>query len=86
MILLRGDSVECLARRGKSASRTPVALCVTVFRCFVKRSLGSSSRPKYLILFCIRQTDLKPLIAYSSVVHISMVIGGIMTLSYWGGL
>jgi NADH-ubiquinone oxidoreductase chain 4 len=35
-------------------------------------------------LFCIRQTDLKSLIAYSSVAHISMVIGGIITLSYWG--
>jgi NADH-ubiquinone oxidoreductase chain 4 len=26
-----------------------------------------------------------PLIAYSSVAHISMVIGGVITLSYWGG-
>ncbi len=33
-------------------------------------------------LFCMRQTDLKSLIAYSSVAHISMVIGGIMTMSY----
>lgn len=32
----------------------------------------------------MRQTDLKSLIAYSSVAHISMVIGGIMTISYWG--
>jgi NADH-ubiquinone oxidoreductase chain 4 len=36
-------------------------------------------------LFCIRQTDLRSLIAYSSVAHMSMVIGGIMTMSYWGG-
>jgi NADH-ubiquinone oxidoreductase chain 4 len=35
-------------------------------------------------LFCIRQTDLKSLIAYSSVAHMGMVIGGIMTLRYWG--
>jgi hypothetical protein len=49
MILLRGDSVESLAWRGKSASRTPLALCVTVFRCYVKRSFESSSRPKYLM-------------------------------------
>jgi NADH:ubiquinone oxidoreductase subunit 4 (subunit M) len=35
-------------------------------------------------LFCIRQTDLKSLIAYSSVAHMSMVIGGIITLSYSG--
>jgi NADH-ubiquinone oxidoreductase chain 4 len=36
----------------------------------------------FVSLFCIRQTDLKSLIAYSSVAHISMVIGGIMTLNY----
>nr|WMY24009.1 NADH dehydrogenase subunit 4 [Psammotermes sp.] len=35
-------------------------------------------------LFCMRQTDLKSLIAYSSVAHMGMVIGGIMTMSYWG--
>lgn len=38
----------------------------------------------FVSLFCMRQTDLKSLIAYSSVAHISMVIGGIITLSYWG--
>jgi NADH:ubiquinone oxidoreductase subunit 4 (subunit M) len=36
----------------------------------------------FVRLFCIRQTDLKSLIVYSSVAHTSMVIGGIMTLSY----
>jgi NADH-ubiquinone oxidoreductase chain 4 len=35
-------------------------------------------------LVCIRQTDLRALVAYSSVVHIGIVIAGIMTLSYWG--
>nr|YP_010946279.1 NADH dehydrogenase subunit 4 [Allacta hainanensis]WGO56997.1 NADH dehydrogenase subunit 4 [Allacta hainanensis] len=35
-------------------------------------------------LICLRQTDLKSLIAYSSVVHMSIVIGGLMTLFYWG--
>nr|URX53249.1 NADH dehydrogenase subunit 4 [Cryptotermes sp. 2 AB-2022a] len=35
-------------------------------------------------LVCMRQTDLKSLIAYSSVAHMGVVIGGIMTLSYWG--
>nr|YP_009250566.1 NADH dehydrogenase subunit 4 [Heterotermes cf. paradoxus AUS88]YP_009250579.1 NADH dehydrogenase subunit 4 [Heterotermes cf. paradoxus AUS103]AMX22895.1 NADH dehydrogenase subunit 4 [Heterotermes cf. paradoxus AUS88]AMX22908.1 NADH dehydrogenase subunit 4 [Heterotermes cf. paradoxus AUS103] len=35
-------------------------------------------------LFCMRQTDLKSLIAYSSVAHMGMVIGGIMTMNYWG--
>nr|YP_010946318.1 NADH dehydrogenase subunit 4 [Allacta bruna]WGO57036.1 NADH dehydrogenase subunit 4 [Allacta bruna] len=35
-------------------------------------------------LICLRQTDLKSLIAYSSVAHMSIVIGGLMTLFYWG--
>nr|AAV49054.1 NADH dehydrogenase subunit 4 [Perga condei] len=33
---------------------------------------------------CLYQFDLKSLIAYSSVVHMSMVISGIMVLTYWG--
>nr|YP_003204947.1 NADH dehydrogenase subunit 4 [Ditaxis biseriata]ACO92611.1 NADH dehydrogenase subunit 4 [Ditaxis biseriata] len=35
-------------------------------------------------LICLRQVDLKSLIAYSSVSHMSLVIGGIMTMSIWG--
>nr|WNH42410.1 NADH dehydrogenase subunit 4 [Neoperla costata] len=35
-------------------------------------------------LMCLRQTDLKALIAYSSVAHMGIVLGGLMTLSYWG--
>nr|QRW36262.1 NADH dehydrogenase subunit 4 [Deronectes hispanicus] len=35
-------------------------------------------------LICLRQTDLKILIAYSSIAHMGMVLGGIMTLNYWG--
>nr|QRW36353.1 NADH dehydrogenase subunit 4 [Hydroporus sp. IBE<ESP> AN585] len=35
-------------------------------------------------IICLRQTDLKILIAYSSVAHMGMVLGGIMTLNYWG--
>nr|AMW68055.1 NADH dehydrogenase subunit 4 [Myiodactylus osmyloides] len=35
-------------------------------------------------LICLRQTDLKSLIAYSSVCHMSLVILGIMTMTYWG--
>nr|QRW36379.1 NADH dehydrogenase subunit 4 [Nebrioporus canaliculatus] len=35
-------------------------------------------------LICLRQTDLKILIAYSSVAHMGMVLGGIMTMNYWG--
>nr|AQM39910.1 NADH dehydrogenase subunit 4 [Deflorita sp. ZJZ-2017] len=37
-------------------------------------------------LICLRQTDMKSLIAYSSVVHMSMVVGGIMTMMTWGML
>nr|WCB98497.1 NADH dehydrogenase subunit 4 [Bactrocera minax] len=35
-------------------------------------------------LVCLRQTDLSALIAYSSVAHMGIVLGGLMTLSYWG--
>nr|YP_010411451.1 NADH dehydrogenase subunit 4 [Meliboeus sinae]URN73097.1 NADH dehydrogenase subunit 4 [Meliboeus sinae] len=35
-------------------------------------------------LICLRQTDIKSLIAYSSVAHMGLVLGGLMTLSYWG--
>nr|YP_010894984.1 NADH dehydrogenase subunit 4 [Apystomyia elinguis]WJW73497.1 NADH dehydrogenase subunit 4 [Apystomyia elinguis] len=35
-------------------------------------------------LVCLRQTDLKALIAYSSVAHMGIVLSGLMTLNYWG--
>nr|AVN67335.1 NADH dehydrogenase subunit 4 [Byrsotria cabrerai] len=35
-------------------------------------------------LICLRQTDLSSLIAYSSVAHMGIVIGGLMTMLYWG--
>lgn len=35
-------------------------------------------------LICLRQGDIKSLIAYSSVAHIGMVLGGIITINYWG--
>nr|YP_010414128.1 NADH dehydrogenase subunit 4 [Notiophilus quadripunctatus]URQ84670.1 NADH deshydrogenase subunit 4 [Notiophilus quadripunctatus] len=35
-------------------------------------------------LICLRQTDMKLLIAYSSVAHMGMVLGGMMTFNYWG--
>nr|UPX88702.1 NADH dehydrogenase subunit 4 [Aphodius rufipes] len=38
----------------------------------------------FVSLICLRQTDIKSLIAYSSVAHMGLVLGGIMTLSYWG--
>nr|YP_009759749.1 NADH dehydrogenase subunit 4 [Phauda flammans]QIQ56360.1 NADH dehydrogenase subunit 4 [Phauda flammans] len=38
----------------------------------------------YISLKCLSQIDIKSLIAYSSVAHMSLVIGGIMTMNYWG--
>nr|QBZ38155.1 NADH dehydrogenase subunit 4 [Matsumuramata muiri] len=38
----------------------------------------------YVSLFCVLQTDMKVLIAYSSVSHMGMVICGLMTLSIYG--
>nr|YP_011002913.1 NADH dehydrogenase subunit 4 [Leucoptera coffeella]WPR14279.1 NADH dehydrogenase subunit 4 [Leucoptera coffeella] len=38
----------------------------------------------YISLVCLVQIDIKALIAYSSVAHMSLVIGGIMTMNYWG--
>nr|ATP01355.1 NADH dehydrogenase subunit 4 [Limenitis sydyi] len=38
----------------------------------------------YISLKCFCQIDIKSLIAYSSVAHMSIVIGGIMTMNYWG--
>nr|AEO18322.1 NADH dehydrogenase subunit 4 [Ricania marginalis] len=35
-------------------------------------------------LFCLVQSDLKILIAYSSVCHMSVVIGGLFTMTSWG--
>lgn len=35
-------------------------------------------------LICLRQIDIKALIAYSSVAHIGIVLRGLITLSYWG--
>lgn len=35
-------------------------------------------------LICLRQIDMKALIAYSSVAHIGLVLSGIITLNYWG--
>nr|QGU84915.1 NADH dehydrogenase subunit 4 [Gibbovalva kobusi] len=38
----------------------------------------------FVSLMCLCQIDMKSLIAYSSVAHMSMVISGIMTMNYWG--
>nr|YP_010329923.1 NADH dehydrogenase subunit 4 [Neocerura liturata]UNP54679.1 NADH dehydrogenase subunit 4 [Neocerura liturata] len=38
----------------------------------------------FISLKCFCQVDIKSLIAYSSVAHMSIVISGIMTMNYWG--
>nr|YP_009236725.1 NADH dehydrogenase subunit 4 [Acraea rogersi]AMJ17184.1 NADH dehydrogenase subunit 4 [Acraea rogersi] len=38
----------------------------------------------YISLKCFCQSDMKSLIAYSSVAHMSLAIGGIMTMNNWG--
>nr|YP_010587752.1 NADH dehydrogenase subunit 4 [Smittia aterrima]WAB46361.1 NADH dehydrogenase subunit 4 [Smittia aterrima] len=35
-------------------------------------------------LVCLRQMDMKALIAYSSVAHMGIVLSGLLTLTYWG--
>nr|YP_010625955.1 NADH dehydrogenase subunit 4 [Sininocellia chikun]WBK02701.1 NADH dehydrogenase subunit 4 [Sininocellia chikun] len=40
----------------------------------------------YVSMICLSQVDLKSLIAYSSVVHMGMMLIGLMTLNYWGML
>jgi len=35
-------------------------------------------------LLCLRQTDLKALIAYSSVAHMGIVLRGLITIRFWG--
>src|SRR5699024_10583336 len=38
----------------------------------------------FVSIICVRQIDLKILIAYSSVVHIRVIILGILSFSSWG--
>nr|AKR07180.1 NADH dehydrogenase subunit 4 [Nigidionus parryi] len=38
----------------------------------------------YVSLICVRQSDIKSLVAYSSVAHMGLVLGGLVTLNYWG--
>nr|WDE20747.1 NADH dehydrogenase subunit 4 [Callimerus inbasalis] len=38
----------------------------------------------FISLVCLNQSDLKSLIAYSSVAHMSLVLSGILTFNYWG--
>jgi NADH-ubiquinone oxidoreductase chain 4 len=55
------------------------SLCLNIFW-IVLRLVGG-----FLVsLVCLRQIDLKALVAYSSVAHISLVIGGLIVLMSWG--
>nr|YP_010937263.1 NADH dehydrogenase subunit 4 [Ixodes loricatus]WKW95220.1 NADH dehydrogenase subunit 4 [Ixodes loricatus] len=38
----------------------------------------------YVGIMCLMQTDIKSLIAYSSVCHMGVVLGGMMNLNFWG--
>nr|ART65592.1 NADH dehydrogenase subunit 4 [Lamprigera yunnana] len=38
----------------------------------------------YISMICMRQTDIKSLIAYSSVSHMGLVLSGLMTMNLWG--
>nr|BEI62446.1 NADH dehydrogenase subunit 4 [Ixodes fujitai] len=38
----------------------------------------------YVGLMCMFQTDIKSLIAYSSICHMGVVLGGMMNMSFWG--
>nr|YP_009864986.1 NADH dehydrogenase subunit 4 [Daldorfia horrida]QKE42624.1 NADH dehydrogenase subunit 4 [Daldorfia horrida] len=38
----------------------------------------------YISLLCLRQVDMKSLIAYSSVAHMGLVLCGLMIFSWWG--
>nr|ASM41791.1 NADH dehydrogenase subunit 4 [Leptura arcuata] len=38
----------------------------------------------FVSLICIRQSDMKSLIAYSSVAHMGLVLGGLLSMNIWG--
>nr|YP_004021124.1 NADH dehydrogenase subunit 4 [Micadina phluctainoides]BAJ24525.1 NADH dehydrogenase subunit 4 [Micadina phluctainoides] len=38
----------------------------------------------FISLVCLRQSDIKSLIAYSSVIHMGLVLGGLLSFNYWG--
>nr|YP_010043559.1 NADH dehydrogenase subunit 4 [Etisus dentatus]QPD06880.1 NADH dehydrogenase subunit 4 [Etisus dentatus] len=51
--------------------------------CWLWMSLGLIGGV-YISFVCLRQVDMKSLIAYSSVAHMSLVLCGLMSLSMWG--
>nr|AFQ62169.1 NADH dehydrogenase subunit 4 [Cheironitis sp. MJTNT-2012] len=58
---------------------SPVALSINFV--FIVISLVGGF---YVSMICFRQVDIKSLIAYSSVAHMGLVLGGLMTMNYWG--
>nr|AML26065.1 NADH dehydrogenase subunit 4 [Staphylinidae sp. BMNH 1274252] len=38
----------------------------------------------FISMICVRQSDIKSLIAYSSVAHMGLVLSGLMTMNSWG--
>nr|WIL79818.1 NADH dehydrogenase subunit 4 [Callimerus nigroapicalis] len=58
---------------------TKIGLIINIY--FIVLSLMGGF---FISLICLNQSDLKSLIAYSSVAHMSMVLSGILTFNYWG--
>nr|QWZ46370.1 NADH dehydrogenase subunit 4 [Pelecyphorus foveolatus] len=56
-----------------------IGLSINLF--FVSLSLVGGL---YISLICLRQSDMKSLIAYSSVAHMGLVLSGVMTMNFWG--
>ena len=52
-------------------------------RFFLRISIWGAIITRFI---CLRQVDIKSLIAYSSVAHIGLVVSGIILIEYWGWL
>nr|YP_010269868.1 NADH dehydrogenase subunit 4 [Orthotomicus erosus]UJX85643.1 NADH dehydrogenase subunit 4 [Orthotomicus erosus] len=57
----------------------PIGISLNMFFIFVSLVGGF-----IISLICVRQSDMKMLIAYSSVSHMSLVLSGILSSSIWG--
>nr|YP_011034140.1 NADH dehydrogenase subunit 4 [Entricoplax vestita]WRI34034.1 NADH dehydrogenase subunit 4 [Entricoplax vestita] len=56
---------------------------ISVKFCWLWMSLGLIGG-SFVSFMCLRQVDMKSLIAYSSVAHMSFVLCGLMSFSWWG--
>lgn len=61
----------------------PFLLCLGVFYNFWWVSIRLVGGVLVRLL-CLRQIDIKSLVAYSSVAHIGIVLRGLLTITYWG--